>query len=139
MSSLKTRPSDASPAKFIQSVEHNQRRVDAETLLTMFTQITGRKPVMWGESIIGFGEYRYTNTRGTYSWLMTGFSPRKSNTTIYVMQGFEKFQKELAALGKVKTAKSCLYITNLEKIDRTALEDLLMKVVSDMEARYDCI
>lgn len=70
MSSLKTRPTDASPVEFIHNVEHWQRRADAETLLTMFTQITGRKPVMWGESIIGFGEYRYTNTRGTYSWLM---------------------------------------------------------------------
>ena len=111
---------------------------DAETLLTMFTKVTGRQPVMWGESIIGFGEYRYTNTRGTYSWMMTGFSPRKQNLTLYIMQGFDNLQSELEKLGQFRMAKSCLYINNLSKIDLKALELLLVKAVAEMESKYTC-
>ncbi|NUW72566.1 DUF1801 domain-containing protein [Vibrio mediterranei] len=138
MTTLKTRPTTEDPSAFIESVKNEQRRRDAETLLTMFTKVTGRQPVMWRESIIGFGEYGYTNTRGTYSWMMTGFSPRKQNLTLYIMQGFDNLQSELEKLGQFRTAKSCLYINNLSKIDLKALELLLVKAVAEMESKYLC-
>ncbi len=138
MTEIKTRPNQKNVHKFIESVENEKRRDDANKLLDLFERVTKRKPVMWGDSIVGFGSYEYTNTKGTYSWLMTGFSPRKQNSTIYVMQGFDNFAEDLKLLGKVKTAKSCLYITSLAKIDFGQLEKFMVKVVADMEKKYSC-
>ena len=139
MAEIKTRPNQNNVSKFIKSVENEKRRDDAHILLDLFERVTKRKPVMWGDSIIGFGSYEYTNSKGTYSWLMTGFSPRKQNSTIYVMQGFDNYTEDLKSIGKVKTAKSCLYITSLAKIDFEQLEKFMVKVVADMEEKYNCL
>ncbi|RKF18647.1 DUF1801 domain-containing protein [Alginatibacterium sediminis] len=138
MAQLKTRPNGGNVQAFIANVAHEQRRADAEVLLTLFLKVSQRPAVMWGDSIIGFGRYEYSNQRGKHSWLLTGFSPRKQNTTIYIMQGFELFSSEIARLGKVKTARSCLYINRLENIDMQVLEQLLKKAVIDMRHRYTC-
>ncbi|RZM77736.1 DUF1801 domain-containing protein [Leptolyngbya iicbica] len=138
MAELKTRPNDKSVTQFLDSLDNEQRRVDAFTLLALFEQVTQRPAVMWGDSIVGFGSYEYTNSTGTYRWLMTGFAPRKQNSTIYVMQGFDDYADDLQRLGKVKTAKSCLYISNLSKIDLKELENFLTKIVADMQAKYRC-
>ena len=91
MPEIKTTPNKKSVREFLESIENDVRREDSFKLLELFEKITQRKAVMWGDSIVGFGSYEYTNTQGTYSWLMTGFSPRKQNLTIYVMQGFDNY------------------------------------------------
>lgn len=136
MAELKTQPNSKSVYEFIASVDHKTRQQDANTLLALFEEITQEPAIMWGESIIGFGRYQYTNSQGTSEWLLTGFSPRKQNMAIYVMQGFSSFDTELAAIGKVKHSKSCLYLPPLNKIDITALKEFLIKVVADMKKRY---
>ena len=138
MSEIKTRPNRKSVMKFIDSVENEARREDAKVLLEIFTRTTGRKAVMWGDSIIGFGSYEYSTSNDTYDWMITGFSPRKQNLALYIMQGFDRFRDDLERIGKVKTTRSCLYITRLSKIDLEALEAFLVKVVADMESRHKC-
>jgi hypothetical protein len=138
MSELKTQPNDANVDTFISRIEHPTRKADANVLLELFSKVTKQTPVMWGDSIIGFGNYSYRNSKGEYNWLMTGFSPRKSNLTLYVMQGFSTYSDELLTLGKTKHAKSCLYINKLSDIDLNALEQFLIKVVADMRAKYQC-
>ncbi len=138
MAELKTRPNDKSVTQFLASLENEKRKADAFTLLALFERVTQRPAVMWGDSIVGFGSYEYSNSSGSYDWMMTGFAPRKQNSTIYIMQGFDDYAADLQRLGKVKTAKSCLYITNLSKIDLDELEKFLTKVVADMEAKYPC-
>ena len=137
MSELKTRPNDASVAAFLSAVENTRRRQDSQVLLAMFSRVTPFKPVMWGDSIVGFGSYAYTNTSGTYDWLMTGFSPRKRNLVLYIMQGFASFEDDVAALGKATHSSSCLYINKLADIDLQRLERFLETVVTDMHARYE--
>lgn len=136
MAELKTKPNDKCVKAFIASVDHKTRQQDASTLLALFEEITQEPAVMWGDSIIGFGSYKYSTTKDTYDWMLTGFSPRKQNMAVYVMQGFSSFEKELATLGKVKHSKSCLYLPPLSKIDIPALKDFLIKVVADMKKRY---
>lgn len=138
MAELKTRPNEKSVMQFLESLDNEKRKTDAFILLELFERVTQRSAVMWGDSIVGFGSYEYTNSAGTYAWLMTGFAPRKQNSTLYVMQGFDDYAEDLKRLGKVKTAKSCLYITNLSKIDLDELEKFLTKVVAHMEAKYPC-
>ncbi|WP_194441333.1 DUF1801 domain-containing protein [Pseudoalteromonas simplex] len=138
MSELKTKPNNTDVDTYISRIEHSTRKADAKVLLELFSKVTEQAPIMWGDSIIGFGNYSYRNSKGEYNWLMTGFSPRKSNLTLYVMQGFSTFSDELLTLGKIKHAKSCLYINKLSDIDLNALEQFLIKVVADMRAKYQC-
>lgn len=48
------------------------------------------------------------------------------------MPGFKQYADFLATLGKFKTAKSCLYIKNLEEIDLPTLSQLISQSVKDM-------
>ena len=138
MVDLKTRPNSGNVKDYLASIEPRSKREDAMILLELFSQVTGYKAVMWGNSIIGFGRYSYSNTTGDYEWLMTGFAPRSRNLTLYVMQGFDNYHSELAQLGKVKHAKSCLYINKLSDIDMNKLQTFLARVVKDMKQLYRC-
>ena len=76
MSELKTKPTGASVNDFIENVEHETRRRDGHALNEMMSRITGEEPEMWGASIVGYGRYRYTNSKGKeFSWFLTGFRP----------------------------------------------------------------
>ncbi len=83
MAELKTKPTRKSAAKFLASIEHERRRLDAQQLLALFGQTTGRQPVMWGDSIVGYGRYHYQQRSGQPAiWPLTGFSPRKQNLVL---------------------------------------------------------
>lgn len=138
MAELKTQPNRKSVTKFLASIEHKKRREDAEQLLEVFTRLSGKKPVMWGDSIVGFGSYAYENTLGKARWPMTGFSPRKQNLSLYFMRGFSKYSQLLEQLGKSKQSKSCLYINKLSDVDMKVLEELIMLDIADMKANYEC-
>ena len=64
--------------------------------------------------------------------MLTGFSPRKRNLTLYIMSGFDEYDGLLGKLGKYKTGKSCLYINKLEDIDLGVLTDLVQQSVQHM-------
>ena len=126
MTELKTQPSDSSVVDFIMSVEHERRREDALTLLNVFSRVTAQPPVLWGDSMIGFGEYHYKYTSGREGdWFLTGFSPRKQNISLYIMAGFDRYEELMSQLGKYKTGKSCLYINKLADIDVEVLDKLI--------------
>lgn len=140
MSEIKTQPNANSVTDFIAGVAHPVRRADAEILLVLYKTITGCRPVMWGDAIVGFGSYDYTPARGKagYRWMMVGFSPRKQNLSLYFMPGFDRYQDLLAQLGKHKTSVCCLYINKLADVDRAVLEQLITRLVSDMRANHTC-
>ena len=97
MAGNKTIATKASVTKFLDSVEDDTKRKDSYVLLNMMQKITGKKPVMWGESIVGFDEYHYKYDSGREGdMLLTGFSPRQQNLTLYVMihtDGFKELLK----------------------------------------------
>lgn len=70
--------------------------------------------------------------------MRTGFSPRKSALTLYVMPGYEfdGMQNLMDTLGKYKTGKSCLYIKKLEDIDMNVLEEIVRKGLEIMKEKY---
>lgn len=107
-------------------------------LLKMFEKITGEKPVMWGTAIVGFGKYHYKSERSAQEgdWMLTGFSPRKQNLTLYVMMGFKDRQAVLKKLGKYKTSVSCLYINKLSDVDLKVLEQLIKDSYKQIKAKY---
>ncbi len=137
MSALKTQPHDASVSAFLKAVAHETRRRDAFTINELMTRISGEKPQMWGASIVGFGSYHYKYESGREgNWLLTGFSPRKSAMSLYIMPGYGEFDAIMARLGKHKTGKACLYINTLEDVDLAVLEELIEKSVAWMREKY---
>lgn len=139
MSDLKTKPTKQSVKQFLDLIENEKRQQDAYTLLTLFKEITRKKPVLWGDTIVGFGSYHYKYASGREGdWPITGFSPRKQNLSIYVMLGFPRYQGLMDKLGKYKTGKSCLYVNKLEDIDMKVLKKLLIKSIADMKKAYPC-
>ena len=93
------------------------------------------QPKLWGDSIVGFGEYHYKSERSSQEgdWPLTAFSPRKRNMTVYIMPGFSKYQDLLDKLGAHKTSVSCLYFNKLENIDVKVLKQIIRRSVADMK------
>ncbi len=139
MAELKTKKTKASVSAFLQSVENKQRREDAFELLEIFKQTIKMPPALWGNSIVGFGEYHYKSTRSSQEgdWPLTGFSPRKRNMTVYIMPGFTNYQELLSKLGQHKTSVSCIYFNKLENIDVKVLKQIIRRSVADMKKMYE--
>jgi hypothetical protein len=135
MAELKTKLTDASVTEYLNAIEKEQVRQDCYVILELMQGATKAKPMMWGDSIVGFGTYHYVYASGREGdWPIIGFSPRKQNITLYIMAGFEQYQDLLAGLGKHTTAKSCLYIKRLSDIDLPTLKKLIQASVDDMNA-----
>ncbi len=133
MSDVKTKKNEASVEGFLKSVENENRREDSFVVLDLMKEVTGEKPTMWGTSIVGFGTYRYKYASGREGdWMKVGFSPRKKNLTLYIMDGFSSYDSLLDELGKYSTGKSCLYINKLEDVDQVVLKELVKQSVETM-------
>jgi hypothetical protein len=126
MAENKTKPNANSVETFLETIENPERKQDCRSLARLMEEVTGAKPVMWGDSIVGFGDYHYTYASGREGdWFLTGFSPRKQNLTVYIMGYLEHYEDILKNLGKYKHGKGCLYIKSLEDIDLKALNTLI--------------
>ncbi len=137
MSEPKTKRHDGDVNEFIDAVENPRRREDARRVLELMREVTGEPPKMWGSSIVGFGSYHYRYASGREGdWMITGFSPRKQNLTIYIMPGFSEFAGLLDRLGKHKTSKSCLYLNKLDDVDLEVLAELVRESVAVMRRHY---
>ena len=132
MAEPKTKPTNESVIDFLNKVEPEEKRQDSFTLLEMFEKITGEKAVMWGDSMVGFGQYHYKSERSRQEgdWFLVGFSPRKQNLTLYILHGNQD-NPALGELGKHKTSSSgmggCLYINKLSDVDQKILGKLIEK------------
>lgn len=130
---LKTKVNEASVDAYI---DHQPAEVaaDCRTVMSLMKKATGEEPKMWGASIVGYGRYAYEGASGrSGEWMITGFSPRKANLTLYIMMGFEQEAALMKKLGKHTTGKSCLYIKRLSDVDLEVLETLILKGVKAME------
>jgi hypothetical protein len=136
MSELKTKVNNASVEKFLNAVADEQARKDCYEILKIMKQVTKEEPKMWGASIVGFGSYHYKGASGREGdWMLTGFSPRKQNLTLYLMHGFDVHKDLLKKLGKHKTSMGCLYIKKLEDVDKKVLKELVAESVKRMKSQ----
>lgn len=128
MAELKTKKNNASVKDFLSSVSDSAKRADSFVLLDLFTKITKLPAQMWGDSIVGFGQYHYKSERSSQQgdWFLVGFSPRKQNLTLYVMPGIGVIADLLPKLGKHKTSVGCLYINKLADVDLKILEEIIL-------------
>jgi len=134
MTELKTKRNKGDVEAFLNNVPDEKKRRDSFTILELMKKVTGKEPAMWGDSIIGFGSYHYKYASGREGdWFLTGFSPRKQNLTLYIMAGFDEYERLLGKLGKHSIGKSCLYIKKTDDIDVDVLKELVKRSVEHME------
>jgi hypothetical protein len=127
---LKTKETQESVSAFLEKIPDKDRRQDCLAVVDIMRDVTGEEPKMWGSSIVGFGRYRYKYESGREAeWMITGFSPRKGDLTLYILGGFDSLSDLMMRLGKYKTGKSCLYLKKLEDVDLNVLKKLVAKSV----------
>ena len=135
MAKPKTKPAKGGVEEFLGAVADEGRRAECRVVRDMMAEATGAEPEMWGAGIVGFGRYHYKYASGREGeWMVTGFSPRKSDLTLYIMPGFEEFADLMGRLGKYRTGKSCLYIKKLGDVDLNVLRELVERSVERMAA-----
>jgi hypothetical protein len=125
LAEIKTKPTTVSVEDFINK-QDEQKRKDSFVLLEMMKNISGEDPVLWGSSIIGFGNKRYKSPASgrEVDWFKIGFSPRKANITVYIIS-VAGHEAALKKLGKHKTGGGCLYINKLEDVDLKILKGII--------------
>jgi len=135
VATIKTQRNDGDVDAFLATVGDDTRREDARAVCDLMAEVTGDPPEMWGDAIVGFGDRRYRNGTGKVAeWFVVGFSPRKLNLTLYIMDGFEQYDDLLGALGKHTTGKSCLYVKRLADVDLQVLKRLVETSVAHVRA-----
>lgn len=126
MAKIQTRPTDADVTAFLDAVGDERRRAEGHAMRALVERVTGAPAVMWGASIVGFGDVAYTNTTGTNDWFVVGFSPRKTALTVYgIHDGYAAPDPLLDDLGPHTTGKGCVYIKRLDEIEPAVLEHLV--------------
>ncbi len=134
---LKTQKNNGSVSAYIKSIDDAALQKDGKALLKIFKETTGKPAKMWGDSIVGFGEYHYTYASGREGdWMATGFSLRKSGPTIYIMPGYQNYSDILKDLGPHKLGKSCLYLKRLSDVNEKVLKELIKTGLKDLKKQY---
>jgi hypothetical protein len=136
----KTQPNSNSVVDFLNAVESEQKRADAFAVLELMRSCTGCEPVMWGESIVGFGLHKYEYKSGREGIMpIICFSPRKQDLTLYLSpyeyENEPAFANALQRLGKHKTGKVCLYLKKLSDVDMAVLKELIVLSVQNLPAK----
>ncbi len=132
LAEIKTEPTAVSAEDFILTIADEQKRKDSFVLIEMMKKATGEEPVMWGGSMIGFGNTRYESpkTGRQVDWFLVGFSPGKANLTLYIGAGSETHADALKILGKHKVGGGCLYINKLDDVDLNVLMGMINSYLS---------
>lgn len=136
MAEIKTKQNDGDVNKFLDQVADENTRLDLQKIAAMMEKSTSKKPKMWGDSIVGFGERHVKSASGReVDWFEVGFSPRKANLSLYLNIGEGWDEELLAQLGKHKIGKGCLYFKRLSDIDEKVLENLVKKSVENIRRK----
>ena len=128
MADPKTRPTDASVSDFLGAVANEQRRADAMELNVMLTAASGEAPVMWGNTMVGYGAAEYTGSdRKQRAWPVIAFSPRKAELVLYLNTAVEDALFD--RLGSHRRGVGCLYLKRLSDVDRMELRRIIERSV----------
>ena len=137
MADSKTQVSNISVADYLAAITDESRRADCVALSQLMTLASGQPAVMWGTTIVGFGRYHYKYDSGREGdSCAAGFSSRKGDITVYLTEAVLAQAERVAALGKCKLGKGCLYIRKFADIDQQVLSDLVRASVAERRLHY---
>ena len=107
MGELKTKQHDGNVAEFIRSyADSEQKQADSFALLELMRETTGQEPKMWGDTMIGFGQYHYKSARSRQEgdWMRVA-SHRKAAISLYVYSATPE-QEQLLPSEKYKMGRA---------------------------------
>jgi hypothetical protein len=137
MAEIKTKATEVSAEDFLDAVPDPVRRADGKAVDAIMRRVTGLEPRMWGPTIVGYGSYRYQYESGHGGEMCRiGYSPRKAELVLYVLNDRPGLDDELVRLGKHRNGKSCLYIKKLADVDMAVLEAIVRGAWDEMNRRY---
>ncbi len=121
----KTMPTEVPVSAFLATLDA-RRSAEGARLVELFSAATGAEAVMWGPSMIGFGQYAYRYASGHEGvWPRAAFSPRKAKLSFYGLQTHPGAAALLERLGPHTTGADCVYVNRLDAIDLDVLRDLV--------------
>ncbi len=127
MSRRKTQENDASVREFLRKVSNETRRKDSVVVAKLMETASGKKPKMWGTSIVGCGKHYYTYANGQEAEICKiGFAPRAQSLVFYLAK-FDGKATLLKELGKHRIRGGCLHINKLDDINLDVLEKIVEK------------
>jgi hypothetical protein len=119
-------PTGGDVTAFVDSIADETRRGEARLLIEVMRDVTGQPPVLWGTSIVGFGQQHLKYASGReLDYFRIGFAPRKAQSVLYLGGGVDHYQDILPRLGKYSTGKGCLYLKKVADADPAALRELV--------------
>lgn len=131
MTEEKIKRLDKNVEEFLDKIEDPTIKDDSFTILNLMKEVTQEEPIMWGDSIVGFGKHHYKYPTGMEGdSFLTGFSPQEQSIRVYIMPGFDNYYQLLDKLGTYKTGKSSLYINNLKDVDMDILKEIISNSVN---------
>ena len=137
MAKNKTTENELSVQDYINNIADEKRQKDVRELVKIFEETSGYLPKMWGEAIIGFGTYHYKYESGHQGDApLVGLSNRVSQISIYVYQDINDKENLFSQLGKVKTAKACIYVKKLEDINVEVLKKIIKNSLQKIRNIY---
>lgn len=126
VAAIKTVPTDASVEEFLGTVTDERRREDSFELLELMREVTGEQGRMWGDAIVGFGDFLLTYASGrVVRWPGVGFSPRKGSLTLYLSMDLQLDDGLLDNLGPHTTGVGCLYLKRLQDVNLDELRRIV--------------
>lgn len=137
MAENKTIPTSASVSDFLNALQDETLRKDSFAVMEAMSTVSGEKAVMWGENIIGFGQYHYKYDSGREGdFFRIGFAPRKSGLALYLSSGHKDLSDILVRMGKYKLSGSCIHVKRLRDVDIDVMNELFQGAWSQMQVRY---
>lgn len=132
MSGIKTKPGEVQVEDFLEQLDAS-RQEEADVLIDIMEDITGKPPVMWGSSIVGFDTYHYKTKSGQEAdWPIIAFSPRKGKMTLYITYEAEQYVPLVEGLGgKNSIGKGCIYLHKFGEVDQNKLRALIQRGYED--------
>ena len=122
-----------SPEDYIAQIDE-PRRSEIQQLHDLIRETVPELEPHIEAGMLGYGTYYYKYASGReLDWMLTGFSPRKANITLYVLSGSEKQESLLKKLGNYTTGKGCLYLKKLKDVDTKVLKELVRESVKTMK------
>jgi hypothetical protein len=107
-------------------VEPERRRVEGERLHALMRDVTGDPGVMWGPTMVGYGDMAYAYASGREgTWFRVGFSPRKAKLSLYGLKETAEQKALLPDLGPHQESMGCLYANRLDALDEDVLRRLI--------------
>lgn len=121
----KTKPTDRDIVDFIAGLPEKQQ-ADAQALVEIMQEISGKRPVLWGSRIVGFGSFHYVSKSGREGdWPIIGFAPGTGKFSLYLTYDAADLTSQVKDLGKFTIGKGCVYINKLADVDLAKLRQLV--------------